>query len=83
MKTLAIWFGKRYALSLIQDMVRAKADTVSRWSARVNLWAERAGLALTFLAELSDRLSDGELTRDEADATLAAALRLADEITGD
>jgi hypothetical protein len=82
MKQLAIWFGKRYALSVVRDMVAAKSGAVAKWSARVAVWAERAGLAVQFLQGVADRLADGELSEREAADTLQAAEALARQITG-
>ena len=81
MKTLAIWFAKRYALSLIQDAVRAKSDTVAVWATRIGTWIERFGLVVRYLASLSDKLADGELTKDEAEAALNEAKALAEQLT--
>ena len=81
MKTLAIWFCKRYALSLIQDAVKAKADTVALWATRIGVWIERIGLVVKYLAGLSDKLADGELTKEEAENALAEAKALAEQLT--
>lgn len=81
MKTLAIWFAKRYALSLVQDMVKAKSADVAKWAARIGVWIERFGLVVKYLAGLSDKLSDGELTDAEAKAALDEANALAKQLT--
>lgn len=81
MKTLAIWFAKRYALSLVQDMVKAKSKDVALWATRIGTWIERIGVVVRYLASLSDKLADGELTKDEAEAALAEAKALAEQLT--
>ena len=81
MKTLAIWFARRYALSLVQDMVKAKSADVAKWAARIGVWIERFGLVAKYLATLSDRLADGELTDAEAKAALDEANALAKQLT--
>ena len=81
MKTLAIWFCKRYALSLVQDAVRAKSNEVATWATRIGQWIERFGLVVKYLASLSAKLADGELTKDEAEAALAEANELAKQLT--
>ena len=83
MKTLAIWFGKRYALGVVQDMVSSRRDDVGYWAGRVARWVENVGLAARFLGDLADRLRDGELTAEEAEQTLAEARELARQITGE
>ena len=81
MKTLAIWFAKRYALSLVQDMVKAKSADVAKWAAHIGVWIERFGLVAKYLATLSDRLADGELTDAEAQAALDEANILVKQLT--
>ena len=83
MKTLAIWFGKKYALSLIQDAVSAKKEKVAKWATRIGVWIERIGYVAKFLGALADRLSDGVLTVGEADATITEAKQLAEQVTVD
>ena len=83
MKTLAIWFGKKYALSLIQDIVSAKKDKVSKWATRIGVWIERIGYVAKFLGSLAEKLSDGEFTTVEANSVLAEAKLLAEMVTGD
>ena len=81
MKTLAIWFCKRYALSLVQDAVAAKSADVGKWATRIGQWIERFGLVVKYLASLSDKLADGELTKDEAENALKEANELAKQLT--
>ena len=83
MKTLAIWFGKKYALSLIQDIVSAKKDKVSKWATRIGVWIERIGYVAKFLGSLAEKLSDGEITNDEAKSAIAEAKLLAEQVTTD
>lgn len=83
MKTLAIWFGKKYALSLIQDAVSAKKDKVAKWSQRIAVWIERIGYVAKFLGALADRLSDGVLTEAEAEMSVKEAKQLAEKVTAD
>lgn len=83
MKTLAIWFGKKYALSLIQDAVSAKKDKVAKWAKRIAVWIERIGLVAKYLGALADRLSDGALTADEATSSVSEAKQLAEQVTAD
>ena len=83
MKTLAVWFAKRYALSLVQDMVKAKRGDVETWATRIGVWIERFGLVVKYLASLCDKLSDGELTDEEGKAALAEAKALAEQLTSD
>ena len=83
MKTLAIWFGKKYALSLVQDAVSAKKDKVAKWSQRIAVWIERIGLVAKFLGALADRLSDGVLTEVEAEMSVKEAKQLAEQVTVD
>lgn len=81
MKSLAIWFAKRYALSLVQDMVKAKSGDVAKWATRIGVWIERFGLVVKYLASLSDKLADGELTDAEGKAALEEANALALDLT--
>ena len=83
MKTLAIWFGKKYALSLVQDAVSAKKDKVAEWSKRIGVWIERVGYVVKFLGSLADRLADGVVTAEEADDTINEAKLLAEKVTVD
>ena len=83
MKTLAIWFGKKYALSLIQDAVSAKKDKVAKWATRIGVWIERIGYVAKFLGSLAEKLSDGEITSAEATAAIAEAKQLAEQVTVD
>ncbi len=83
MKTLAIWFGKKYALSLIQDAVSAKKDKVAKWAVRIGVWIERIGYVAKFLGSLAEKLSDGEITSAEADAAISEAKQLAEQVTID
>ena len=83
MKTLAIWFGKKYALSLIQDAVSAKKDKVAKWATRIGVWIERIGYVAKFLGALAERLSDGEITSAEATDTISEAKQLAEQVTTD
>lgn len=83
MKTLAIWFGKKYALSLVQDAVSAKKDKVAKWAQRIAVWIERIGLVAKFLGSLADRLSDGVLTEAEAEMSVKEAKLLAEQVTVD
>ncbi|MBR4615342.1 MAG: hypothetical protein IKO55_07025 [Kiritimatiellae bacterium] len=81
MRSLAIWFAKRYALSLVQDAVKAKSGDVAKWATRIAVWIERMGLVVRFLASLADKLADGELTSEEGKAAVAEANALAIEFT--
>ncbi len=83
MKTLAIWFGKKYALSLVQDAVSAKKDKVAKWATRIGVWIERIGYVAKFLGSLAEKLSDGEITNDEAQSAIAEAKLLAEQVTTD
>lgn len=83
MKTLAIWFGKKYALSLIQDAVSSKRDKVAKWATRIGVWIERIGYVAKFLGSLADKLSDGEITSDEANDAIKEAKLLAEQVTID
>ena len=83
MKTLAIWFGKKYALSLIQDAVSAKKEKVAKWATRIGVWIERIGYVAKFLGSLAEKLSDGEITSTEADAAISEAKQLAEQVTAD
>ena len=83
MKTLAIWFGKKYALSLIQDAVSAKKEKVAKWATRIGVWIERIGYVAMFLGSLAEKLSDGEITSAEASAAITEAKQLAEQVTVD
>ena len=83
MKTLAIWFGKKYAISLIQDAVSAKKDKVAKWAVRIGVWIERIGYVAKFLGSLAEKLSDGEITSAEADSAIKEAKQLAEQVTID
>lgn len=83
MKTLAIWFGKKYALSLVQDAVSAKKDKVAKWATRIGVWIERIGYVAKFLGSLAEKLSDGEITSAEANAAITEAKQLAEQVTSD
>jgi len=83
MKTLAIWFGKKYALSLIQDAVHEKKDKVAKWATRIGVWIERIGYVAKFLGSLADKLADGEITSNEANEAIAEAKQLAEQVTVD
>lgn len=83
MKTLAIWFGKKYALSVVQDIIAAKKENVAEWAKRINIWIERIGKVVKFLGTLAEALEDGNLTKEEAEGAIADAKKLAEEVTKD
>lgn len=83
MKTLAIWFGKKYALSVVQDLVKSKKEKVSEWSRRIGVWIERIGLVAKYLGTIAEALEDGELTEDEAQKAITDAKALSEAVTKD
>lgn len=80
MKTLVIWLVKKYALSAIKDVVAANKDKVSYYSDKLSFWIGKVKEALSFLEALASRLADGELTDDEATATIDDASKIIDSI---
>jgi hypothetical protein len=83
MKTLAIWFGKRYVLGLVQDAVSAKEEKVAEWAVRIGIWIERIGYVVKFFGSLADKLADGEITSAEAESAVREAKSLAEAVTKD
>ena len=81
MKTIVMWFVKKYALGAVQDAVSSKSDKVSAWSAKVGQWLAKARLVVAYLERLAERLKDGALTDEEADRTMEEAQILVKEVT--
>lgn len=80
LKSLAIYLAKKYAVSAIQDAVKAKKPEVAIWATKIGAWTVAANRLLAFLFALSRRLEDGELTDREAADTIAEAKDIADAI---
>ena len=80
MKSIIIWFAKKYALSAIQDAVDANKDEVGRWSQRIRVWLRYIGKVSVFLDQLAAKLEDGVLTAEEADVAVEEARTLATEL---
>lgn len=80
MKTVAIYLAKKYAIGFVRSAVTAKKDKVSYWAKKVQTAAVKAEAVLMFLKVLAARLADGELTQEEASATVDEAKALATEI---
>lgn len=81
LKSLAIYLVKKYAVSAVQDAVKAKKPQVSEWATKISGWIVKINRLLAFLNALAGRLSDGELTDQEAADTIAEAKDIAEEIT--
>lgn len=81
LKSLAIYLAKKYAVSAVQDAVAAKKPEVSAIAAKVSAYAQKAASVVAFLNALALRLSDGELTDQEAADTIAEAKELAETVT--
>ena len=80
MKSIVIWFAKKYALDAVKDAVAVRSGDVSYWSKRVGMWLGKARLVVAFLERLAERLNDGALTDDEATRTVEEAQLLAKEV---
>ena len=81
LKSVAIWLVKKYAVSAIQDAVAAKSPEVATWSKRISGYITKVHRVLAFLNDLAGRLSDGELSKQEAQDTIAEAKDIAEELT--
>jgi len=81
LKSLAIYLAKKYAVAAIQDAVAAKKPEVSAIALKVSAYAQKAASVVGFLNALALRLSDGELTDQEAADTIAEAKDIAESIT--
>ena len=80
MKSIVIWFAKKYALDAVKDAVSAKSDDVSKWSKKVGVWLGKIRLMTAFLERLAERLSDGALSDAEAERTIEESQILAKEV---
>ena len=80
MKTLAVWLVKKYAVAAVQDAVKAKKPEVAEWATKIGGWIIKVNRLLAFLNALAGRLSDGELTDQEAADTIKEAKNIADSI---
>lgn len=81
LKSLVIYFAKKYAVSAVQDAVKAKKPEVSAIALKVSAYAQKAAAVVAFLNALAQRLADGELTDQEAADTICEAKDLAESIT--
>lgn len=81
LKSLAIYLAKKYAVAAVQDAVKAKKPQVAEWATRISGYIVKVNRVLSFLNALAGRLSDGELTDQEAADTIAEAKDIAEEIT--
>ena len=81
LKSLVIYFAKKYAVSAIQDAVKAKKPQVAEWATKITGYIVKANRAFAFLDALANRLADGELTDQEAADTIAEAKDIAESIT--
>lgn len=80
MKSLVIWLVKKYALSAIKDAVSANKDKVAKYATATQVWLNRLNWITGFLNSLVDRLKDGELTDEEAEAVIIEANAILDSI---
>lgn len=80
LKSLAIYLVKKYAVSAVQDAVKAKKPEVAEWATKIGGWIVKVNRLLAFLNALAGRLSDGELTDQEAAETISEAKDIADSI---
>lgn len=80
MKSLVIWLVKKYALSAIKDTVSANKDNVAKYATAAQVWLNRLNWITGFLNSLVDRLKDGELTDEEAEAVIIETTAILDSI---
>ena len=80
MKSIILWFGKKYAISAVKEMVACNSEEVSTWTLKINKWIDKIEAVLKFLRDTSTRLADGDLTTDEAEEIISEAKELADTI---
>lgn len=80
MKTIALWFGKKYAISVVKEMVACNSEEVSTWTFRINKWIDKIESVLKFLRDVSTRLTDGDLSTEEAEEIISEAKELAETI---
>ena len=81
LKSLVIYFAKKYAVAAVQDAVKAKKPQVAEWATKITGYIVKANRAFAFLDALANRLADGELTDQEAADTIAEAKDIAESIT--
>lgn len=62
--------AKNYILKNINALMSKNKDNTSKICEKVNYWTVRLNLIIDLLKKLASRCSDGELTDDEAKATL-------------
>lgn len=59
------WFAKKYAVSLVNDAIKAIQDKVD-----IDIWISRINKVIAYLQSILKKLEDKKITADEADAII-------------
>lgn len=81
LKSIAAWICRKYAVGVVQDLVKAKSGEVADWSYRIHEWILRLSSIVRFLDDVAVSLKDGELTDNEAKYIVDNAKALAESVT--
>ena len=81
MKWLINWGVKKYAVNIVNDALAKYNVNVDRARAIVATYANKLRLLLVFLDRLDEKLADGKLDEDEADALITDAKAIGKALT--
>lgn len=70
MKTLIVYFAKKYVISALNDLLEKYKDNVAEISGTLELWIKRLQVIVEELKTILSRVSDGKIDSDEIEESV-------------
>ena len=73
------WLAKKYAIGIVNDMLKNYAKNVDKTKETLKLWLQRLQSAVACLQSLLAKLDDGKIDTEEVDQAQEDILKLLKE----
>lgn len=71
MKTIILFFAKRYIVSALNDLMQKYNGNVTKTSEVIGIWIERLQAIVGQLKRINERISDGKVEDQEIDDSIS------------
>ena len=71
MKTIILFFAKRYIVSALNDLMQKYKGNVTKTSEVIGIWIERLQAIVGQLKRINERISDGKVDDQEIDDSIS------------